>query len=743
MGDTSLTSHGNLSIGGNVAGRDINTTNIHEAPAPLALNLHQIPPPPRDFTGRDAELTELLANFEKGIAISGLHGQGGIGKTALAFKLAEQLLPRYPDAQFYLDLKGASEQKPLTPAEALSHVIRAYHPTSTLPEDEAQLRALYQSVLHNQRALLLMDNAKDAAQVESLLPPATCCLLITSRQHFHLPGIHTKNLDALPPDDARSLLLTIAPRISPSPIGPSTAASTSSASAQDAPTREGCGVADELAQLCGYLPLALRVTASALAERIDLSPTDYIRRLSDAQQRLKLTGVDASLQLSYDLLTPELQKLWRILSVFPETFDRAAAMAVWSMEEDPAQDALSELVKFSLLDYSPHSLPDFSPHPGPLPSGERESPPSPRGSGDGGEGELSGRYHLHDLARLYADSRLPEPERYEVQRCHAAYYETVLRKANRLYKQGSESLKYGLNLFELEWKNIQTGQKWAYINTEKDNVSAKLCSNYLDAGVYLLLLRRHPREQVHWLTGGTRALAQLKDFKAAPHHLFNLGNAFATYAAWDIAIREPDSIRESRLRNFLAISFYEKSLASAHKISDLQSEGNALNGLGKVYITIGKTSKAVECLEKSLKILREISDRHGEGNVLGNFGLVYYNLGETRKAIKFHEQCLTIAREVSDRRGEGNALGNLGLAYNDLGEHHKAIEFYEQQFTINREIGDWLGESNSLWNMSLALDKLGERAQAIARAEAALKILEEIESPYAEYVRKQLEAWRG
>src|SRR5919107_1406382 len=107
--------------------------------------------------------------MESGVTISGLQGQGGIGKTALALKLAQKLAPRYPDAQFYLDLKGAAKQKPLSPAEALSHVIRAYHPTAKLPEGEAELRALYLSVLHGQRALLLMDNARDAAQVLPLI----------------------------------------------------------------------------------------------------------------------------------------------------------------------------------------------------------------------------------------------------------------------------------------------------------------------------------------------------------------------------------------------------------------------------------------------------------------------------------------------------------------------------------------------------------------------------------------------
>jgi len=180
--------------------------------------LHQVPPPPADFTGRADEQRELLAAIEhSGVTISGLQGMGGIGKTALALKLVEQLKPRYSDAQLYLDLKGSSAQ-PMPVAEALAHVIRSYHPAAKLPESETELRGLYLSVLEGQRALLLMDNAAGAAQVEPLIPPASCVLLVTSRRHFTLPGLAAKNLDALTVADARTLLLAIAPRIGSGPM---------------------------------------------------------------------------------------------------------------------------------------------------------------------------------------------------------------------------------------------------------------------------------------------------------------------------------------------------------------------------------------------------------------------------------------------------------------------------------------------------------------------------------------------
>lgn len=369
---------------GDVVQRD-KIVHIHQATVPVLSPLHQLPAPPRDFTGRREEIEDLLREMEKGVTISGLRGLGGVGKTALALKLAEMIKDRYPDAQLYLNLKGVSD-KPLTAAEAMAHVIRAYHPTEKLSEDEAQLSATYNSVLDGKRALLVMDNAKDRAQVEPLLPPAGCALIVTSRQHFTLPGLYEKDLDTLPLEDACKLLLRIAERIGDH--------------------------ADEIARLCGRLPLALRVAASAIAERKNLSPAEYARRLSDAKQRLShLKQVDVVLNESCELLGKERRKLWRMLAVFPDTFDENATAAVWEMEVDAANDALGDLLTYSMIEYD----------------------------------EETGRYRLHDLARIFADGRMSNDERIAAKREHAEYYCRMLAQAKELYKQGGAAIRRGPN----------------------------------------------------------------------------------------------------------------------------------------------------------------------------------------------------------------------------------------------------------------------------------------------------------
>ena len=242
---------------------------------------------------------------------------GGIGKTALAYALAEKLTERYPDGQILVELRG-TDPVPMTPAEAMARVIRAYHPEFKPPESEAELANIYHSVLHEMRALLLLDNAADDGQVRPLLPPQSCGVIVTSRRKFSLPGLVPMDLDVLRTDKAVELLLKLWKPGAP-------------------PSAEQLGDKDlqEIARLCGFLPLALRAAGSLLANSPDLSPARYARDLQDEQKRLERIGkegvdldVESSLGLSYSRLKPETAAVFRILSIFPSSFDAAAEEVV-------------------------------------------------------------------------------------------------------------------------------------------------------------------------------------------------------------------------------------------------------------------------------------------------------------------------------------------------------------------------------------------------------------------------------
>jgi tetratricopeptide (TPR) repeat protein len=688
-----------------VVGSTIISGDVHIEAPPVALaSLHQVPSPPTDFTGRTEELEDLLRHLDRGARIGGLQGLGGIGKTALAVKLAQMLASRYPDAQIYLDLKGTS-RLPLNAAQALRHVIQSFLPTSKLPDEQSSLEALFRSVLHEKRVLLLMDNAASAEQVSPLLPPEGCCLLVTSRRKFALPGVILQDLGALKPESARELLLAITDRIGRH--------------------------ADEIARFCGYLPLALRLAGQAIAVRRDLSPVEYIRRLADGRERLRQLGeVEVSLELSYELLSSEAQKRLRQLAVFPGRFDEAAAAAVWEEKAHAARDQLGELFTYSLLEWE----------------------------------EASERYRLHDLVCDFADVRLGGAERDSAQRFQAIHYLGVLSRCDKLYLAGGASMIEGLALFDLERENIEVGQAWAVEQAKVDRQAAEVCLSYPHGGAFALSLRQHPRDSIRWLEAALRSARKLDNRAGEGSVLGNLGLAYADLGEYrramehyeqqlaitiEIGDRRGHGNALGNLGNVYgslgaagrAIECYEQALAIDREIGDRRGEGADLGNLGNAYADLGESRRAIEHYEQALAIDREIGDRRAEGDALGGLGNAYVKLGETRRAIEYYKQRLAIAREIGDRRGEGNAFGNLGVAYAKLGEDRHAIEHYEQRLAIAHEIGDPRGEGISLFNLSLSLDALGDRVQAMARARDSLEIFEQIEDPAADAVRNTLADW--
>lgn len=313
--------------------------------------LHHLRSPVNDFVNREEEVDRLVQALSKAAEAKApvclICGMGGIGKTELAYAVVQKLnqVRLFPHAQIRLNLHG-SDVEPITSEQALRTII-SYFPNTHPSDDLSSLQALYYSVLYEKRALILADDAKGAAQVEPLLPPAGCALLITSRQRFTLPGMtQLEDLETLPEAEAKLLLQSICPRIEDE--------------------------ASALAKLCGYLPLALRVSASILATDWTWDVRAYRESLENEQKRLQLLqapsdstlNVNASLAKSFEVLRrddPQALTALCLLSVFPTSFDREAALAVveLSIEEGvatvpartPLENLLAQLNRYSLLEY--------------------------------------------------------------------------------------------------------------------------------------------------------------------------------------------------------------------------------------------------------------------------------------------------------------------------------------------------------------------------------------------------------
>lgn len=691
-------------IGGNVSDTAtvIGQQTIYNTPADLTpTSLHQLPAPPQDFTGREQELAQLCRAVQtEGVVLSGLRGMGGVGKTALALVLAHQLADDYPDAQLFVNLYGAPDTPtpPLTPAAAMQQVVRAFHPAAKLPEDENQLTAVYRSVLHGKKALILLDDARDAAQVQPLLPPPACLLLVTTRQKFTLPGLQELDLDSLPLEEAVALIEKITPR--------------------------AADQAKAIAKACGCLPLALRLAASALREQANLGAEALLKKLTDAEKRFKLLDkVEIAVRVSYDLLADDLQTALRQLAVFPADFDQFAAAAVWDVDEDTAQERLAALINASLVSFDANTA----------------------------------RYRLHDLVRAAAEGMLIEDEKQHANNLHATFYLHILEKAENLYLAGGEQIFLGLNLFDLEWNNIKAGQAWSAKHTD-NYVATKLCASYPQKGFNCLSLRLHPEEHIRWLEEAQVAVNSRQNIKITSKidDLFNNGNIFGTlgvvYSNLDqhqkaieyheqylkTARQIGDRLGEGNALGNLglayscldqhqkAIDLHYQHLKIALEIGDRRGEENALTSLGNVYFNLGQYENADDLYNKSLEIARQIGDRHGEGNTLGNLGLVYSNLAKYEMAIDYYQQHLKIARQINDRRNEGISLGNLGLTFANLGQHEKAIDLYNQRLEIARRVGDQCGEGLTLGNLGLAYSNLENHEMAIKHYQLALKIANQI-----------------
>ena len=329
--------------------------------------------------------------------------------------------------------------------------------------------------------------------------------MITSRNNFTLPGLKMIRLKELPEDKSSELLLAISERIGNRAPG--------------------------LAKLCGNLPFALRTAASVLAEREDLSVIEYEQRLEDKKARLRLA--EASLSLSYDLLSETRRNQWSVLSIFPDDFDREGAAAVLEEVCQYSTEALSDLVKWSLLDFSPSS---------------------------------NGRYKMHDLARLFAESHLGSDMRTRSLELHCKYYLEVLSEARDIYFKGNENVLHALDLFDRERENILAGQAWAesivhsgkIVNSTKEDANSflYLASHYPVDGTAILNLRLHPSHRIHWLQAG---------------------------------------------------------LEPARDLNDIFAEKMILSNMGRAYSDLGETEKAIEYFQQALTISRETGDRRGEG----------------------------------------------------------------------------------------------------------------------------------
>lgn len=298
----------------------------------------QLPAVPADFTGRQRELTELLAHSTADAAVSPLviSGIPGVGKSAFALRLAHDLASNFPDGQLYGDMRDG-DGRPIAPEVTLGRFLRALGTApSEVPADPDEQAARYRSMLAGRRVLVVLDDAVSEQQVRPLLPGDPACLvLVTCRNP--LPGLAaaiTYPLGLLDPDESMELLGAIG--------GVDRVAADPKASRQ-------------IVELCGRLPLALRIAAARLRSRIDWTPAHVAARLSNVSRQLRELRVGdldvrASFELSYQDLPADAARLFRRLATTPgTTFSGELAAVLSGSAPLNADEVLDRLVLDQLV----------------------------------------------------------------------------------------------------------------------------------------------------------------------------------------------------------------------------------------------------------------------------------------------------------------------------------------------------------------------------------------------------------
>ncbi|WP_330273607.1 tetratricopeptide repeat protein [Lentzea sp. NBC_00516] len=640
-------------------------------PVPRAATPAQLPTAISAFTGRAGDLDRLDAlacGTRETTAIAVIAGAAGVGKTTLAVHWAHRVRDRFGGGQLYVNLRGHAPAAPMPPVEALSRFLSALGvPAGQIPPDLDRAADLYRTLLADRRMLVLLDDARDVEQVRPLLPGGPgSAVVVTSR--YGLGGLVARDgaayfaLGVLTPQEAHALLVRT--------LG--------AARAEADP-----GATVDLARLCGFLPLALRIAAANLTLRPERTISDHVTELAadDRLDRLSVVGDDetavrVAFDHSYAALPPAAARLFRLLGLVPgPDFGVSAATALIGADAGPALALLADA----------HLL--LRPAPG--------------------------RYAFHDLLRLYAAER----EENDAERAEATgrlldwYLGGVDAGALTLFPQRIRlPISVATQGFDAQAEAL------AWLDTELPNLvaAARLAAERGPARVAWLLadsLRGYCWLRmctVEWLAIATAGLT------AATSADEPTGRAAAELSLADL--------HRLHGRYRIAIEHYTQAVEQARSGGWLGGANIALSNLGTAYFWLGELPAAAEHYRQSLEVAVRTGRVAGEANTLGNLGLVCQLQGELDRAAEHHTRALDLHRRLGNRSNEAVNLANLGETYHLLGRFDAAHDHVSRALALHREIGDRGAEAESLRVLAEIWLDQGEHDRALDSAVEAVAL---------------------
>ncbi|MGA4729815.1 BTAD domain-containing putative transcriptional regulator [Micromonospora taraxaci] len=654
----------NLGIDPSLRLRDLECAILRQdtaiaAPAPTASAqvsvAAQLPPPVPTFTGRDAELAALDALVDRGGAVV-ISGTAGVGKTALAVHWAHRAAERFPDGQLYVNLRGFDPAAaPTEPARALHGFLEALGvPAARMPSDPDAMVSLYRTTVAGRRLLVVLDNARDAEQVRPLLPGSPDCLAIVTSRDQLVPLVVTESaqpvpLDLLSPDEARDLLVR---RLGERQVAAEPAA------------------ADDIADRCARLPIALAIVAARAATNPHFSLATVAGELSDLDAVAgelsdldafdggdEATDVRAVFSWSCRTLSPPAARLFRLLSLHPGPDVSAPAVAsLAGVAPQASGPVLTELTRANL--FTEHTY---------------------------------GRYAFHDLLRAYAaglaDEAEPPAER-------AAAVHRLLDHC--LHTAHAADLVLHPHFSEISLAPPREG-----VTPERPRSKAAATA---------------------WFT------AELPVLRAAVPLAARSGfEGHAWRLAWTMA---GFLHRQGHWQDWLGTQ--RIALAAASRIGDQAGQGHAHRSLGLACSRLRRYDEADDHLRRAFDLFTAVGDDAGRAHTCLNLGQLAERQGRYQQALTHSRRALTLFRGTDNRAGQGYTLNAVGWQEALLGDYHRALESCGAALGMLREVDDVQGQADTWDSLGHAHHQLGDDRRAVACYEQALELFTQVQDRYAE-----------